>query len=323
MPSQLSQCRIAHALLALTLLLACGPGGDPETGQSTTLYVLDEAGFARLEDDTRTLLVARPQGAFILDAEATSDGSRVALSIQGEPVQTEQGYDFGIDLYVAEAGREPRPLALHERIGEVMSRPNWLYGNDEIIFGVLGRDESGDADLRIEAIDVASGTRVRLIEDAHQPSLSPDGSTLAYVAIDQQSGEEVIMLRDMGSGASHALLPPSQVMFNVANIAWRPDGERLAFAAADPVSLRSRMPSLGTTTLHPRLRDIWVAGIDGSGLERLTELADASLSLAWKDQRHIYALGDTGFWLADAESGEMEKLGDGVLEGRVQTVFGN
>ena len=62
--------------------------------------------------------------------------------------------------------------------------------------------------------------------------------------------------------------------------------------------------------------------LDGSGLQKLTDLGDSSLSLAWSaDDRTIYALGDTGFWRIDSSSGHIDRIGNGVLAGRVQTVI--
>jgi Tol biopolymer transport system component len=112
-------------------------------------------------------------------------------------------------------------------------------------------------------------------------------------------------------------------MSNVANLAWSPDGARIAFAAADPISLRAPGGRIGATAyVHPTLRDVWLANLDGTGIQRLTELADSTLSLAWSaDNVHLYAIGDTGFWRIDTTSAELELLGDANLAGRVQVLL--
>ncbi len=129
---------------------------------SERLFLLDDDGFFELKGDDRTLLVARPDQSFIYDAAISPDGTDVALAIQGPPVQTPNGYDFGVDLFVSLDGGDLRQIATHDRIGETMSRPNWLPSGSEILFAVLGRDETGGADLRIERIDINTGARERL-----------------------------------------------------------------------------------------------------------------------------------------------------------------
>ncbi len=159
-----------------------------------------------------------------------------------------------------------------------------------------------------------------------EPALSPDASQLAYVSYNGETGAEAIMIRDMATGEDRPLLPANQIMSNVANIAWSPDGSRLVFAASDPISLMAPgsvgAGGRGMALVHPTLRDVWFANLDGTDLHRLTEIADSSLSLAWSGDGHdVYAIGDTGFWKVDTASGELELIGDPNLAARVQTLF--
>jgi Tol biopolymer transport system component len=110
-------------------------------------------------------------------------------------------------------------------------------------------------------------------------------------------------------------------MSNVGNIVWSPDGSRIAFAAADPISLTLPPAGAPLAAIHPTLRDVWLVGVDGSGLKRRTELADGTLALAWSvDGVTIYALGDTGFWRFPVDAGELARIGEPVLTGRVQVL---
>ena len=328
---------VVAALTILGLfLLSCGddrsatpPGSTVEANTGAAfaaaerLFVLEEDGLFEHTEDQRIEVVARPDKSFIYDAAVSPEGADVALAIQGPPTQTPNGYSFGIDLFVKRGGGELMPVAVHERIGETMSRPVWLPGTPKLLFAVLGRDETGAADIRIELLDLDSGVRERYIEDALEPALSPDGGTLAYLHY-TETGSEVITLGNLSTGETRPLLPPNQIMSNVANIAWSPDGTRIAFAASDPISTLAPGGAGGraAAVAHPTLRDVWIVNLDGSGLHRITELADASLSLAWSaDNRHIYAIGDTGFWSVDTADGALELIGQPNLAGRVQVLL--
>jgi Tol biopolymer transport system component len=321
-------------IVASLLFLACGSGDEPaaptsdgspahsdvDVPQGERRFLLDTRGVFELTDTERTLLFARPDRSFLYDFAVSPDGERLALAIQDEPTQTAAGYDFGVDLFVTQGdGEDLIELAVHERIGEVMSRPVWLPNGEDLVFAVLGRTEGGGADIRIERVSIETRERVRLIDNAMEPALSPDATRLAYVLFDPQTGFERLKLYDLETGESSPLLE-DKLMYNVANLAWSPDGSRLVFAAADPPLAPGA--GMSASLLHPELRDIWVIDADGGNLRRVLELADAMLSMAWaEDGAHVYAVGDTGFWRVNVDAGTFTRLGDAVLGGRVQTLL--
>ncbi len=353
-------------LILVVVLTACGGKGTagtastPGTGTSSgstnvnvqtnpreRLYVLDGDGFSEIVNGKHQLILAPPPEAFIYDASISRDGQQLAVAIQLPPQQGVEPsqYNFGVDLYVNAPGSTQLTMIVkHQRTGEIVSRPNWLPGGKQLVFADYGRNDDGSSDLHIETVDVATGQRQRLIDNAIEPALSPDAKSLAYVAIDQTTGAENLAVRDLATGESHLIISDRSLV-NVSAIAWSPDGKRLAFASADPVTApnANQVPfiptplatsvsgstSPGTTPpvsrlAHPTLADAWVVNLDGSGLTKRTDLADASLSLAWSaDDVSIYALGSTGFWRIDSNTGAKDHLGDGVLAGRVQTIISN
>jgi len=98
-----------------------------------------------------------------------------------------------------------------------------------------------------------NGRRVRAL--AYNPTYSPDGTQIAYFDGAGTSREGIVhQLRVMNAdGSGTRVLVDDLAGFRIYNLAWSPDGERLAFGLG-PFGLGSR--------------GIYIVGADGSGLMR-------------------------------------------------------
>jgi Tol biopolymer transport system component len=101
--------------------------------------------------------------------------------------------------------------------------------------------------------------------NAESPTLSPDGSTIAFVSKDHGA----VQLGLIGSDGQ-GLRFITHLRFAPSTPAWAPDGSRLVFAAGV-----SRLAFAGSTTPSQtagqvRAQDIFIVNADGSHLRRLT-----------------------------------------------------
>jgi Tol biopolymer transport system component len=87
--------------------------------------------------------------------------------------------------------------------------------------------------------------------DGFAPSLSTDGSTIAFVAAPSELGYNQVSIMGANGSDPHFVSTPGII---VSAVAISPDGSRVAFEGL----------SSGMTT------DIYVVGVDGSGLQQLT-----------------------------------------------------
>jgi Tol biopolymer transport system component len=260
-------------------------------------------------------------GSYIRDPAVSPDGRMIAFSRQLAAATTSGKIDYGSDLYVAnrEGGGE-RILIAHAQVGESYQSPVWLPNGKSLLYAALGQDSAGQADIRLEEVDLGSGERRRVIADAFAPALSPDGKTLAYIS--SAGTFERPMLYHLDTGESEQCAHYDRTLIFFFSLAWSSDGGRLAFAAADPGTIRSRetgaFPALRASTSHPFLQDIWVMNKDGSDLTRVMEVGEWQPSVAWsRGGPKLYVLAATGLWRLDVPNKSRERAGPGAAQGQI------
>ena len=188
------------------------------------------------------------------------------------------------------------------------------------------------------AVDVASG-EVRVLSQGRksvsQPTWSPDGATLAFVAPDAKDEPQVWLLPIHGGEARQFTHSPT----GIEHFSWRPDGRAIAFAAKDAEPERTgeekhlKTLRLGDQDLFLRTpslpRHAWLQTLDADDAKRLTSgewsiefvlpPSSPASSLAWSPDGKKIALTrvpapqsgqlDLGrVMLLDVESGALEPL---------------
>jgi len=154
-----------------------------------------------------------------------------------------------------------------------------VAGDGTIVFA---RGLGGDADLWLLLPD---GGAARLTTEPgaeREPSWSPDGLRIAYVAV--RDGRRELRVRPRGEGAEQTLLPDR----SVRSPTWSPDGRRLAF---------------GTEGREP---GVWVAGADGRYAQPLSQEAGVPAWLPDGSALLVAAMdpGDGGY------NGDPDRLGE-------------
>jgi Tol biopolymer transport system component len=248
----------------------------------------------------------------VLDPAVSPDGRNVAFAYeQAAHTRADGTLDFGSDLYVAARdGAKPRPILLHTDAGEYLESPAWL--NDQIVyFGHRGIDQAaGRAFFRVERLNIESGARAVVLEDAASPALTQEGQFLVYVAIEPETRLQSLLIGNPNGGDVNILASVAEGFLTFESPVFSPDGSRLAFAATD---LNLPPESTGPSSAsHPFAKDIWLINRDGSGLRRIGELAESAPSLTWSsDGASIYVLGGSGIVRIDASIGAVVPLDPG------------
>lgn len=327
------------AVLALALLLV------PSSGAATTpdALVIGTGGELRLVDASGTVTSALD--GFTPSADWSPDGTRLAFLRQSA---AERG------LFVAALDGTGVRMVARQPAGENWASVTWVSSSDVVLYSLAARSSSWS----IHVLPVDGGSERLLVQQADlnlPPALQPGGSLLAYstftlrrAVVDVRTGVSQLL---PVTGAELAWSPDGSVLAvpradgidvigpdgsdrrtvlpvralrseaSVQWLTWSPDGRRIAFTR------RQLFPELQNRYGTPARTEIWSVGADGSGLARLTGVADDEL----------YAGGTTGsfrpswwpdgsrlmFRSARAEGPFMVMNADGSCETPWHGPFGN
>jgi Tol biopolymer transport system component len=332
-----------HRLLVLAffvLVLAAGCGGGSDGGPTPIplndrLVVIRDTGIFELAlatGDERPLLLD-PPGALLADPAVSPDGTQIAHVRLLQP-EIQQGVqaDFGADLYVAGIdGSNPHLVYEHKVRGEQARGPRWTPDGTHLLFSVE-RFETDHFVTQIISLDLASGETAVLVENAVQPAVSPDGSSIGYAAIDDQ-GLQSLWLANADGSEPRLLFGPDQGQGIILSPRYSPDGTQIAVAASEvvPVGARHNDPAYasrggGTEPLRrpPAYlyngfpMDIWLVDTETGAASKLADIDADQPYVAWSgDSLRLFMIDATGLYAIDPATGNGSRLGQGTFHGQL------
>lgn len=195
------------------------------------------------DEPSATDLATRPadSGATSLPAPAPTEPARgddrpafaVALSAKGRVVVLDGATSRALQVLAQ------YPTDGSGRLGGVSLTPDRktvYYG-----YGESGLSSDPRCGTGVYRVPVDGGGRPEKVAEGLSPKLSPDGRLLAYagggtrfgIRGEQMSCSNVLVIRDLASGAERAWVPtPDDNYFSlgdISSITWAPDSKRLAF----------------------------------------------------------------------------------------------
>jgi Tol biopolymer transport system component len=240
----------------------------------------------------RRRLTQAPVGAGDWRSEVSPDGKTLAFIRYERP---------GIaDLYVVPlAGGEPRRLS---NWNTTLDGPSWSPDGREIIYSVWEPPASRLWRIPADTPRPARGSPIGDVpRGAERPSISRPTpghpARLAFQTITRDVDIEMMDLEARVVKGTIAFKPFSESTRVESSARFSPDGERIAF-----VSWRSGSP------------EMWVAGRDGSGLQKLTSLyADQLVVGGWSPDGTKIALdaavgGNSDVYVVAANGGRPRRL---------------
>lgn len=167
------------------------------------------------------------------------------------------------------------------------------------------------------ALDGAAAPQL-IVADAVQPSVSPDGRRLVYVALDAANAPVIaqrLVVRDIAGGAESSLFPAGRFL-EIFGPRWL-DAERIVFAALEDESV-GRAPTpldvlfgASIARAHSRAGHVWVVRADGSDLRRLTaEALESPVVAPAPDGSAVAVLADESVYAIGIDDAAMRRIVD-------------
>lgn len=176
--------------------------------------------------------------------------------------------------------------------------------------------------LNLERLDLATGERTALVPDAVYPSVSPDGSLIAYVTFSSSDDPGGLWIARTDGSDRRLIVPATGRFVVITHPRFSPDGSTIAFSAATYASSRDVRPdgapassalNAKPISAHGLPQDIWLIHVAGGEPSRLTNMLEDEPTVAWSpDSKQIAIIATGGLYLTNAAGGEPRRLGLGA-----------
>jgi Tol biopolymer transport system component len=278
-----------------------------------------------LASKQQTKIIALTSGAAVTGASFSPDGQRV---VYAQFWRRPNERSSGADLMVANAdGSNARSFADRDAPNTVLETPQWAASGR--VYYTMRRVTNGrETQTIVRQLD---GEQPEiLVDNAYDPAVSPDESTLVYVRSTRAG--QTMLKKTIGDASDGCELVSDQVFQYLSLPRVSPDGKRLAFGGSgeptsqpagcsgDPQSKPSAAgppPVIDLLALlqpdvayaHGLPADIYSLNLDGTSMSRLADIKDDDPTVAWSpDGSRLAIFGVNALYTVDAKSGPTDKL---------------
>lgn len=323
--------RTIHFLLAagfIWLLAACGDGGETAVTPQTEFtggslfYILQEPRRQSLmrydlATDSVVPLFEVPMNAWISHMAASPDGSQIALTYAPSPGENEIQFGYSsLYLLLADGRSEPRLLIERSAEQELFFNPTWSPDGTRLYYShVRPVDEATFTfSTNLEQLEVASGEVTVVAEDGIWPRVSPDGRSLAYVHIDQDSLVAELVLAE-ADGSNPTILVPREQFLTLDAPFFSADGQWLYFSAVSEQTSSAtwweRLLGIKVAAAHDLPSRWWRLPVSGGEPEPITEEAHVGqYGVFAPDGRSIAFSSKSGIYLMQLDGSDVRLLLD-------------
>lgn len=302
---------------------AASPAASPH---APTLALLRGADLVvRQADGAEQALVQARTGTFLGYPVWAPDGQGIAY-LQERLAPPNVQDDWGSDIYAVDVRTgQQRLLWRHDAVGVHLQGLAWLPDGVGMLLGyqrfVFTDGRLTGTIQQVRRLDLATGATTVLVDGGLFPSLSRDGTQLAYLATDGTGQRALWVAKADGSHARVLLEIGGQIRYLLGpRIA--PDGGAVAFAAVDGRAQRAARTGRGAQAAHGEPMDIWTVGTADGVLTRITTFGkDEPLPAWWPDGQHLAVLASDGLYEVRVGQQTVTRIGEGVFGGQLDVAW--
>ena len=307
--TKLSMRRVALLGAATLLVAACSGGGSSTATDPTPTVAVDTTTLDTTTLDTTTLDTT-PDTAGDTVPESTvpfvpsgpmcppTPQGRIAYELGFEGAGVDGADVWTVQVVHPDGSNDSQLIGGEQYLG--LGQPSWSPdGTRAVVSAMVPNDQflivrcDGTIETVLEGLEMETLSYPLSIDTPNHPSWSPDGKTLSFTSADG------LFLIDPADP-----YPTRQVDIGIdltvvrGRASWSPDGDRLVFGAT---------AADGNT-------DLYVVGIDGSGITRLTTDPGDDYQPAWSPDGSTIAfrsMRDGKLWLMAADGSGQEPMFSG------------
>lgn len=306
----------AAVLAAAFVVIACTSSAPPPVaagvGSKATFLLANPSGIVGLDEACRPLgaIAKLPAQSAPTSPALHPDGRSIVFALTQIP-NPRTGFGSGI-FSVDLDGTRLRPIVEHEAENVFYASPRYdpsgtvLYVHRRAALLVNGQ-YTGNEDT-IERLDLKTGERRRLLKDAADLALSPDGRTLVYVRVVNGQIENLWTANADGTGA-RPFFRTKDTFWYLQSPRFSPSGTEVAFSAAGRStshgSAGGRLAHLGVPS------ELYIAPVDGSALRSVGQTGDDVVPAWSPDGKRIAYVGTGAFFTVDVATREVRTCAQG------------
>lgn len=281
-----------------------------------------------------TSLFVPPANGWLIGAATSPDGQTLAMAYGPPPPEgkVQLGYT---DLYLmpADGSAPPTPRLERSQVAESYFSPIWSSDGNYLYFvhfaglpDTLTPPPELPYRYTLERLPDPTSPDTQpevILENAIWPALSPDGTRLAYVAVDLANYQNELYLANTDGSGATLLLPPGAFQA-IDSPMFLLDGSAIIFSAVGEgpqpsLAWLDQVLGVQVASAHNVPSDWWRVPMTGGPPERLTRIYDTGLYGDFSpDGRYIAYLSVSGLYLMTPDGKEITSLlnlqGIGTLE---------
>ncbi len=318
-PTALTQPTLGGPLARPSLAPVTGTPGKTLNLQGNFAYVGNDGNLTLQNANTGETRVLVPTGAtgYAQFPAFSPDGKQIAYAYN---TFTKEGYVQTQLRVIGVDGANDRIVVAPQDVKTTLAYPAWSAdGKNLYVTQVVPVQPSGQRG-EIDRVPASGGDLVKVIDNAGEGALSPDGKSIVYLQIDFGTGTSSLWVANI-DGSNPKQLVDSGTFLAMIGARFSPDSHSVVFAASGPPKKKLAgyqsllvpppdagpcLVGIGSLCVLDRAEanglpwDLWMANVDGSKFDRLTNIGADSPVPAWsRDGKYVSFFDTTGLYLVD------------------------